>query len=342
MWLYKLDLASGRVLVEKNYYSRDPQTGESRLLFPPFPAELLPDRELPGLLPDVFSADEKNLYLRSVPFDRQLEILPREYRSHLFGSLGLLESTWWERTYWIFGWHFYGGARGHAYARTLFPGGRILTFDADHVYGYVDLALDAENPGLFSADKYPQYLDLAEELERHGLIDRMVRQASREGRRLDREKLVQLIRNTYHWEGGMPRDPQAMNLSRKGIGDVIRRVRKYRYRWHAEVPLYPQGMVLDREHVFLAGPPRFDEQAVNQYLAAVPADRWQLPPVVRDALEKFTGKDGGVLMVAKKADGKPVTTVKLPGPPVFDGMIAAGDRLLLSLADGSVLCLRGK
>jgi hypothetical protein len=32
--------------------------------------------------------------------------------------------------------------------------------------------------------------------------------------------------------------------------------------------------------------------------------------------------------------------VKLPSSPVFDGLIAAGGKLLLSLKDGSVLCLK--
>lgn len=339
MWLYKLDLPTGRVLIEKHYYARDPESGESRLLFPPFPAELLPDRELPGLLPDVFSADERNLYLRSVPLSRQLEIREEEYCSHLFGSLGFLEDTWWERSYWIFGWHFYGGARGHAYARTLFPGGRILTFDSEHVYGYVDRALDKDNPGLFSADKSPSYTDLVERLKNDGWLDRMERQARREGQPIDREALANFVRSTYVWNNGMPRDPEAMELTRTAVGEVIRQLQKYDYRWHSDVPLYPQAMVLDEQHLFLAGAAKFDEDAVGQYLASAPVDRRELPPEVRDAVSKFTGKQGGVLMVVGKTDGQPVAAFPLPATPVFDGMIAARDRLVLALVDGSALCL---
>jgi hypothetical protein len=94
MHVYKLDLLTGKTLIAKNYSSRDPKTGRYVALFTPFDAELLPDRELPGLLPDVFSSDAEHLYLRAVPLDRDLIIQDREYAHHLFGSTGFLEDTW--------------------------------------------------------------------------------------------------------------------------------------------------------------------------------------------------------------------------------------------------------
>jgi hypothetical protein len=39
------------------------------------------------------------------------------------------------------------------------------------------------------------------------------------------------------------------------------------------------------------------------------------------------------------ADGQKLSEIELPATPVFDGMIAAGGRLFVSLEDGSLACL---
>ena len=80
-------------------------------MYEPYKAEILPDRELPGVLPDVLSRDGKNVRMRSVTFSRDLSI-QEEHPSHLFCSMGILDDSWWERTYWIYGPHFFSGAAG--------------------------------------------------------------------------------------------------------------------------------------------------------------------------------------------------------------------------------------
>jgi hypothetical protein len=44
----------------------------------------------------------------------------------------------------------------------------------------------------------------------------------------------------------------------------------------------------------------------------------------------------------KAADGTKLAEHKLDVPPVFDGLIAAGGRLFMSMADSTVVCLGGK
>jgi hypothetical protein len=66
------------------------------------------------------------------------------------------------------------------------------------------------------------------------------------------------------------------------------------------------------------------------------------PPDTYDASDPFApfeGKKGAVLATLRSADGKKLSERKLDCPPVFDGMIAAGGSLYLSLRDGSILCL---
>ena len=46
--------------------SRDPEIGERFDLYTPFAGEVLPGREMPGLLQDVLSYDGKYFYMRPV------------------------------------------------------------------------------------------------------------------------------------------------------------------------------------------------------------------------------------------------------------------------------------
>ncbi|MCK4786124.1 MAG: hypothetical protein KAV87_20370 [Desulfobacteraceae bacterium] len=338
IYLYKLELETGKTLLEKHYYGRDPETGKRVNLFTSYDGELLPDRELPGLLPDVLSCDGKNLYMRAVPLSRDFVIQDKEYVPHLFGSMGYLEDTWWERTYWIYGSHFYGGARGHAYSRTLFPAGRILAFDEESVYGYQDLTLNEKSPGIFRVAKNPEFVDLAAKIR--SLSRQKRAKPSRRQKSLDREDIAR----KYVWKDGVPQNPKEMNLtsSRNSLGDTIRKIVKYEYAWQKDVPLYAQAMVLTEKIFFIAGSPRFKEQEIGDYLRTSKTDSFHLSPPLKDALDKFEGRKGGVLLAVDKTTGGKLAELELPSSPVFDGMISANGRLFMSLMDGSVICLSRK
>ena len=53
----------------------------------------------------------------------------------------------------------------------------------------------------------------------------------------------------------------------------------------------------------------------------------------------FDGRKGAVLRVHSAADGMVLAEHKLEAPPVFDGLIAAGGRLYLSMTNGRLLCM---
>jgi outer membrane protein assembly factor BamB len=55
----------------------------------------------------------------------------------------------------------------------------------------------------------------------------------------------------------------------------------------------------------------------------------------------WEGRKGGVLAAFSTSDGKKLAEYKLPAPPVWDGLAAAGGRLYISLQNGKVLCFRG-
>ena len=47
----------------------------------------------------------------------EFEIQDKVYVPHVFSSVGFLDDSWWERSYWTYGVHFYSGARGHGSTR---------------------------------------------------------------------------------------------------------------------------------------------------------------------------------------------------------------------------------
>lgn len=127
LWIYRLDLRTGSILATKQVYSRDPATGEQ-------PKETL-TFELPGALPDVLSAQGKQIFMRHLAFDRTT-LDGQAAQSHLFSPAGFLDDTWWHRTYWIFGQHFYSGYIGWYFAGRETPAGRLLVHDEQHLYGF--------------------------------------------------------------------------------------------------------------------------------------------------------------------------------------------------------------
>ena len=56
-------------------------------------------------------SDGKSIYMRHLALDRKGAVEPRT-RPHLFCPTGLLDDSWWHRSYWIFGMSFYTGYRG--------------------------------------------------------------------------------------------------------------------------------------------------------------------------------------------------------------------------------------
>ena len=87
--------------------------------------------------------------------------------------------------------------------------------------------------------------------------------------------------------------------------------------WTKTVPITVRAMVLAGKVLFLAGP---DARAVTS--PEGPGD-----------------KPEATLLAVSTADGSEVGRCRLPAPPVFDGMAAAGGRLLIALENGRLVCL---
>ena len=131
-----IDLTTGRQQLARTFYSRDRKTGDAIELYKPFPAgKRLQRMEMPGVLPDVLSTDGEHLWMRSVTFDRHLAI-QADFPPHLFSSMGFLDDSGWELSYWLYGNHMFSGRAGVAHAIGMYPTARIMVCGPDEVYGY--------------------------------------------------------------------------------------------------------------------------------------------------------------------------------------------------------------
>ncbi len=148
MALYRLDAATGRLLGKTRFYSRDPKTGEQ-------PEDVIEDVELPGALPDVLVYDGQYIYLRDKVLNTE-GVAQKLYHPHLYSSAGLLDDTWFHRTYWLWAGRTWGRASGWHVMSRFRPSGRILASDSATVFGYGRKSVRGNNLAgyhLFRADK---------------------------------------------------------------------------------------------------------------------------------------------------------------------------------------------
>ncbi len=94
-------------------------------------------------------------------------------------------------------------------------------------------------------------------------------------------------------------------------------------RWSNFIPVRVRAMVAASDKLFVAGPPD-----------VIPE---------KDPLAAFEGRMGSLLWSFSCDDGQKLTEVaKLNTLPVYDGLIAANERLYMSLKDGRVICFGTK
>lgn len=142
--LVRLDLESGKRLSETIMDETNPATGNNM-------QEKLQILQMPVGLPDILSADDKFVYMRSQKFDlegNRVEIGPisgdfvaqgsaqRGEGVHLFAPMGFLDDSWFHRSYWVMGRSFAGGHGGYYQAGRFAPSGDIMVNGGGYTFGY--------------------------------------------------------------------------------------------------------------------------------------------------------------------------------------------------------------
>ncbi len=192
MILGRLDPATGKLIDRTRLYSRDPNTGEQ-------PEAIMEDVELPGALPDVLVCDGQHVFLRDKVLDLSGVEQPKTHLPHVYCSAGLLDDTWWHRTYWLWGERTWGRASGWGVIPNFRPSGRILTTDQDTVFGYGRKSVrgnSLQGYHLFRADKQVEEID---------------KQLANNNAAL--AKYQRPAKVTYHWTRQVPLVVRAMVLT---------------------------------------------------------------------------------------------------------------------------------
>ena len=289
--VYRLDPSTGEELSMTRVDSLAPNDEQ-----PPITPSMFARLDMEGAKPDVLSCDGKHVFMRHWAFDLSGKTVERNI-DHLFSPTGFLDSSWFRRTYWIYGRIYVGGAQGWARTGNIRPSGRILSIDEDRIFG-------------FGRDYYPPSPGSSHQMYVPG----------------EKEIFFATARNGAGEVTPPPAEavgPKAAPRRKARAGKSAGKARKS-YQWTTPGDIQVRGMVL-------AG------QGEDKRLIVVGArGDWVIS---RDAYE---GKKGNLLRIISIADGKTLAEHVLPGLPLFDGLSAAGGRLYLSGADGSVTCLEGQ
>ncbi len=305
--LVRLDANTGKMLSENVMDQNDPKTGKNL-------QTLITAKYMPVANADLFSCDGDYLYMQAQKFDlegKRLEIAPalrkakdREDKGgkHLFCQTGFLDDLWFHRSYWIYGEDCGEGWGAYAGTRKSNPCGRIMCFDDDRVYAFRSEPL---------------------------------------GNMLHPRTKYRLYAAAKNPSQPPPPPPKPKEKGKKRPKGRKRAGGALKVEWEVlSPPLLVNGMTLAGKNLFIAGPPDVADE--TKMLGFLPGADDEINRQLEAQSEAWHGKRGGLLWVVSAEDGKKLAEYKLDSIPVFDGMSAAGGRLLMSMKDGSVVCFSGK
>jgi len=128
--IYRLDPRTGRVLSTTTIDSLGDNDDQ-----PPITPTIFARLDMEGAKNDVLSCDGNHVFMRHWAFDLKGKSVPQDI-DHLFAPTGFLDTSWFRRTYWIYGRIYVSGAQGWARTGNIRPTGRIMSIDDDRLYGF--------------------------------------------------------------------------------------------------------------------------------------------------------------------------------------------------------------
>jgi len=202
----------------------------------------------------------------------------------------------------VYGWHVW--FEGAKYA----PSGRILSFDENNVYGFA---------------RKPQFLAQAPTIEYH--LYRADKRPTADGPTRVRQTASEHTEREWN-------QTQWLSRGRLYKPDQLTALH---YHWVTpDLPIQVRSMVLTKNALFIAGSP----DVIDEVELWKRPDDVELKRKLAEQMEAWKGHCGGSLWAVSLVDGSRLASFNLEAPPVFDGMIAADNKLFLSLMNGQVLC----
>ncbi len=299
-------------------YGLDPATGQilhRNVLSGPFPA--LPDQRdksfyVLGANADVLVAEGGFIYMRQKKLTYSLQEVAVEVLSskgeqnvglHLFSTSGLLDGSWYNRTFWMYSKRW----PGFQLANQAPKAGQLLVVDDQRTYALrVFYRRNVHSPMFFPERE--GYLLFA---DHNSAEPQIVGEAGAQ------TPVPWLPQSDY--SRGRGDEVRRLDSEAFGLDKMIGYTRAEPPVWTQWLPVRVRGMVKAGSLLFVAGDPDVLDPA--------------------DQTAAFEGRRGAKLVVVSTADGRVQRELALDAPPVFDGLIAASGRLYMSTTSGQVVCL---
>ncbi len=208
-------------------YRLDPRTGKELSVTrvdslgsndhqPPITSTMFARLDIEGAKNDVLSCDGKNVFMRHWAFDLGGKSVKQDV-DHLFAATGFLDTSWFRRTYWIYGRIYVSGAQGWARTGNVRPTGRIMSIDEDRIYGF---GRDYYPPSPGNAHQMyapgEKEIFFATAKRSDGAVTPPAKAPARKGSRRRKAKSPRTAAKAYHWT--TPGDLQVRGMVLAGQG----------------------------------------------------------------------------------------------------------------------------
>ncbi len=267
---------------------------------------------IPGANSDVLVSQDGFIYMRQKKLTPDLkEVNPKVLSSkgekdvglHVFSTAGLLDDSWYNRTFWMYSKRWPGFQLANQAPKT----GQLLVVDDEKTYAVrVFYHRNVHSPMFFPGKK--GYLIFADD-------------NSNEPQIVGEKGAVEPLRWLPQSDYSRARGKSIAKLESKafGLDKMMGYTRAKPPVWTQWQPVRVRAMVKAGDNLFIAGAPDLFN--------------------AEDPFAPFEGRSGAHLVALDATDGKQLSKLPLASPPIFDGMIAADGKLYIATTDGSVICL---
>jgi len=308
--------------------------------------EYIQGLNMPVGLSDILSSDGKHIYMRSQQFDLDGNRKHIEVRdvgdqtgegAHVFSPIGFLDDTQFSRSYMMFGKSVTSGWGSWEVMARLTPSGRLIAVDDMNVYGY------ARKPEFLSESTVLEFqLYAAAKSSRQEDIDRVNQPlfpAPKAKPKVAPKAKPQAKPTPKPKVGGMGDMPVSFISTgdwklRQGIPMADQSALSFK--WKVDKPdIQVRAMVAADKTLFVAGPP----DVVDEEEAFFAMDDAVILDKLAEQSALLKGKDGARIWAVSTQDGEKLSEYRLDSLPIWDGMIAANEKLYLTTMNGDVACL---
>jgi outer membrane protein assembly factor BamB len=268
-----------------------------------------------GANSDVLVSEGGYLYMRQKKMTPDLNQVKADVLSskgdqdvglHIFSTAGLLDGSWYNRTFWMYSKRWPGFQLANQAPKT----GQLLVVGEEKTYAVRTFYRRNVHSPMFFPGK-EGYLLFADYNSNEPQIV---------GEAGSRKPVKWLPQSDYSRAGG--NQIRTLESEAFGLDKMIGYTRAEPPVWTQWLDVRIRAMVKAGQTLFVAGPPDV------------------LDP--QDPYAAFEARRGARLVAVSAADGKKLSEIPLEYPPVFDGMIAAGGRLFVCLEDGGIVSLASR